>query len=111
MGFWSLMKANFRSIRVQRKIEEAMAAEDMAMVTELISQSVATILRAGLTRQQLQILEAFKDTHREELNELFTRAFQRGWMRNGVPNLSNAMDEVLRAAQDIIKEARRLRRE
>ena len=36
-------------------------------------------------------------------DEALSNAFQRGWTRDGTPNLSNAMDEVLREAQEFTR--------
>ncbi len=106
MGRLGLIKANFGSIRVQRKIEAAMAAEDFDTVTDLMSQSIITILKAGLTPRQKRNLDTLKENQREEMQELMTNAYRRGWMRDGVPNLSNAMDEVLLAVAERIREGR-----
>lgn len=106
MGSWGLIKANFGSVRAQLKIEAAMDAGDSDAVTDLIDQSIVTILRAGLTPRQRRNLDQLKENHRPEIQELLTDAFQRGWVRDGVPNLSNAMNEVLLAASERIREAR-----
>ena len=106
MGFWGLTKANLDSIRVQREIEEAIEAGDGETVSDLISQSTVRILKAGLTSRQRQNLDQLKQDHTQEMETLLTDAFQRGWMRDGVPNLSNGMDEVLLAVQERIKKAR-----
>lgn len=106
MGKWGLIKANFGSILVQRKLEAALDAGDDETVSDLISQSIVTILKAGLTSRQRRNLDQLKTTQRAEIHKLFTDAFQRGWLREGVPNLSNAMDEVLVAAQERIREGR-----
>ncbi len=79
---------------------------DNEKLKTLIAESISEILRAGLTKNQLSTLEIIKNEHRELLNQLLSQAFQRGWTRSGSPNLSNAMDEVLRAAQEAIKEYR-----
>lgn len=106
MGKWALIKANFGSIFVQRKLQAAPDAGDTDTVTDLISKSIVTILRAGLTPRQRRNLDQLKENHRAEIQELLSDAFQRGWVRDGVPNLSNAMDEVLLAAADRIREGR-----
>ncbi|MDH3839085.1 MAG: hypothetical protein OET57_20255, partial [Desulfobacteraceae bacterium] len=67
-------------------------------------ESISDILKAGLTKKQLSILQSIKEEHGKLLNKLLSDAFQRGWKRNDEPNLSNAMDEVLRAAQEAVRE-------
>ncbi|UCE53444.1 MAG: hypothetical protein JSV31_30085 [Desulfobacterales bacterium] len=104
MGFFRLLKANLGSIKKQREIESAMLLDDNKKATELISESISEILKAGLTKNQLSILESIKEEHGELLNKLLSDAFQLGWKRSGEPNLSNAMDEVLRAAQEAVRE-------
>jgi len=47
--------------------------------TKLIG--VSEILKAGLTKNQLAILEIIKEEHGELLNKLLSEAFQRGWTR------------------------------
>lgn len=106
MGLFSLFKANITAIKKQRHIEAAMKSGDNEKLKTLIAESISEILRAGLTKNQLSILETIKTEHGELLNQLLSQAFQRGWTRSGVPNLSNAMDEVLKAAQEAIKEYR-----
>ena len=106
MGKWGLLKANLSSILVQRKIEAALATGDDERVSYLISQSIVTILKAGLTPRQKRNLDLLKENHREEMEELIMEAFQRGWSRDETPNLSNAMDEVLLAVTERIREGR-----
>ena len=106
MGLFSIIKANLISTKKQRQIEAAMQSGDNEKVKNLIAESISEILRAGLTKNQLTTLETIKNEHGELLNQLLSQAFQRGWTRSGAPNLSNAMDEVLRAAQEAIKEYR-----
>jgi len=106
MGKWGLIKANLGSIFVQRKLQAAIDAGDTDTATELISRSIVTILKAGLTPRQRRNLDQLKKNQRPEIQELLSDAFQRGWVRDGVPNLSNAMDEVLLAAADRIREGR-----
>ena len=106
MGLLSLIKANFTSTKKQREIEAAMKSGDNAKIKILIAESISEILRAGLTKNQLSLLDTIRSQHGELLNPLLSQAFQRGWARSGAPNLSNAMDEVLKAAQEIIKEYR-----
>jgi hypothetical protein len=106
MGFFSLIKANITSIKKQRHIETAMESGDNEKLKTLIAESISEILHAGLTKNQLSTLETIKNEHGELLNQLLSQAFQSGWTRSGAPNLSNAMDEVLKAAQEAIKEYR-----
>jgi hypothetical protein len=40
------------------------------------------------------------------MQDIMESAFQRGWMRDGKPNLSNAMDEVLIEVAKRIRQAR-----
>jgi DNA-binding TFAR19-related protein (PDSD5 family) len=108
MGFFGILKANFGSIKKQREIEEAIQSEDNEKVKILIAESISSILRSGLTKKQLNELELIKNDYGESLSQLLSQAFQNGWMRSGTPNLSNALDEVLRRAQEIIKEYRPL---
>ena len=104
MGILSLIKANFSSIIKQRQLEAALQSGDNEKVKDLIAGNINTILTAGLTKNQLTILKEIKNEQKELLNQLLSQAFQRGWTRSGKPNLSNAMDEVLLAAQEAIKE-------
>lgn len=106
MGRWGIIKANFGSIFVQPKLQAAIDAGDTDTATNLISKSIVTILRAGLTPRQRRNLDQLKENHRPEIQKLLSDAFQRGWVRDGVPNLSNAMDEVLLAASERIREGR-----
>lgn len=106
MGLFSIIKANLTSIKKQQQIEAAMKSGDNEKLKTLIAENISGILRAGLTKNQLLTLETIKNDHGELLNQLLSQAFQRGWTRSGAPNLSNAMDEVLRAAQEAIKEYR-----
>jgi len=99
-----LLKVNFSSISTQRKLEAAIANEDHETIKELISQSIHKILKAGLTKHQLKLLEVIDNEYKGDLNKLLSTAFQRGWVRDGSLNLSNAMDETLLEAQVIIKE-------
>jgi hypothetical protein len=94
MGWWGLFKANFGSILTQRKLEEALAEGDNDSAQELITQSIVKILKAGLTPNERRNLDELKQLHRQEMQDIMESAFQRGWMRDGKPNLSNAMDEV-----------------
>lgn len=104
MGFFRILKANLGSIKKQGEIENAMSLGDSEKTTKLIGASISEILKAGLTKKQLAVLEIIKEEHSELLNKLLSEAFQRGWTRSGDPNLSNAMDEVLKAAQEAVKE-------
>lgn len=104
MGFFRILKANLSSIKKQRGIESAMSLGDSEKTTTLIGESISEILKAGLTKKQLAVLEIIRGEHSELLKSLLSEAFQRGWSRRGEPNLSNAMDEVLRAAQEAVKE-------
>ena len=106
MGLLRLFKTNFTSIKKQRQLEAAMQSGDDEKVTNLIAESISTILRAGLTKNQLTTLETIKNEQGELLNQTLSKAFQGGWTRSGVPNLSNAMDEALMAAQKAIKKHR-----
>lgn len=106
MGAFGLIKANFGSILTQRKLEAALAKGDNETAKELISQSIVTILNAGLTQHQRQNLDELKQLHRQEMQDIMESAFQRGWMRDGRPNLSNEMDEVLIEVIERIKQAR-----
>jgi len=104
MGFFRILKANLSSIKKQREIESAMSLGHSEKATKLIGKSMNEILKAGLTKKELAILEIIKEEHRETLNKLLSEAFQRGWTGGGEPNLSNAMDEVLRSAQEAVRE-------
>jgi hypothetical protein len=106
MGLFNIFKANLGAIRKQKEIEAAMLLGDNEKTIKLIGESISGIVKAGLTEKQLTILERIREDHGELLNELLSQAFQRGWMRSGRPNLSNAMDEVLRAAHGAIKDYR-----
>jgi hypothetical protein len=104
MGFFKLLKTNLGTIKRQREIERAMSLSDKIKAKRLIGESINEILTAGLTTKQLS---TFKKINRENgnlLNKLLSEAFQRGWERSSKPNLSNALDEVLRVAQEAVKE-------
>lgn len=100
MGLFGIIKANLTSIKKQRQTEAAMQFGNDEKAQKLITESISGILCPGLTMNQLNTLETIKNEHGELLNQLLSQAFQRGWVRSGVPNLSNAMDEVLRVAQE-----------
>ena len=68
-----------------------------------IGDSVGEILSAGLTQMEMDTFEALREEHGDLLRKLISEAFGRGWIRSGEPNLSNAMEEVLVAAQYAIK--------
>ena len=104
MGLFRILKENLGSIKKQREIESSMLLGDNGKTTRLIGESISEILRAGLTKKQLATLEIIQKEHGETLNKLLSDAFQLGWARSGDPNLSNAIDEVLKAAQYAIKE-------
>src|SRR5438094_5752718 len=106
MGNWGLLKANLGSILIQRKLETALAKGDNETAKELISQSIIKILKAGLTQHQRQNLDELKQLHRQEMHDIIESAFQRGWVRDSKPNLSNAMDEVLIEVAERIRQAR-----
>lgn len=73
---------------------------------QLITQSIVEILKAGLTPNERRNLDELKQLHKQEIQDIMESAFQRGWMRDGKPNLSNAMDEVLLEVAERIKQAR-----
>ena len=104
MGFFRILKVNLGSIKKQREIESSMSLGHSEKTSKLIGESISEILKAGLTKKELTILEIIKEEHGETLNKLLSEAFQRGWTRGGEPNLSNAMDEVLRSAQEVVRE-------
>lgn len=103
MKLWDIFKANFGSIKAQRELEAAMAVNDQGKIRSLIGENIASILKAALTKRDLKILEIINTIEKEKLNQLLTAAFARGWTRSGKPNLSNAMDEVVREARNAIK--------
>ena len=102
MGILNLLKANLKSIPLQKELETAIDNEDDKTIKIIITECISTILKAGLTKEQIKLLEMIDRDHKKDLNKLLSSAFQRGWVRNGSPNLSNAMDEVLLEAQIII---------
>lgn len=106
MGGWSILRANLGSIRTQRELEAALEAGDSTTVERLISESIVKILKAGLSHHERRNLDQLKETHRNEIEALITDAFDRGWLRDGRPNLSNAMDEVLITVARRIKQGR-----
>ncbi|MGR3318565.1 MAG: hypothetical protein ACUZ8O_08800 [Candidatus Anammoxibacter sp.] len=103
MGLFGLFKTNLRSIKKQKEIGSAMQAEDNERINILITESINEVLHADLTKKQLSILETIKNDNNESLNQVLTQAFHRGWVKNGKPDLSSAMDEVLRSALEAIK--------
>jgi hypothetical protein len=106
MGQWGLLKANLGSIFTQRKLEVALA-EGHRYTAELIkTQSIEKILKAGLTRNERRNLDELERLHPHEMEDMMESAFQRGWVRDGKPNLSNAMDQVLLEVAERIKQAR-----
>ena len=106
MGFSNIFKANFASIGKQRQIEVAIQTRDNEKAEKLISESITSILWAGLTTNQIATFDAIHTEQEELLNRLLFRAFHSGWISNGVPNISSAIDEVLNAAHKVIKEHR-----
>ncbi len=103
MGFLGISGATIVSFEKQRQIEAAILLEDHDRMKRLIGDSVGEILTAGLTQTEMAALEALREEHGELLRQLISEAFGRGWVRSGEPNLSNAMEEVLVAAQHAIK--------
>ena len=103
MSLFGLLKAKLLSKKKQKQIESAMQAEDSERAKVLISETINEMLRAALTKNQLSILKAIKSGHNESLTQELLQAFHRGWINSGNPNLSNAMDEVLKSAQEAIK--------
>ncbi len=103
MGVLGLSRATIVSFEKQRQIEAAMLLEDHERMKRLIGDSVGEILAAGLTQTERAVLKALREEHGELLRQLISEAFGRGWVRSGEPNLSNAMEEVLVAAQHAIK--------
>lgn len=108
MGLFGIIKQNLTSIKKQQQIKAAMQSGDNEKAQKHIADSISEILRSGLTKSQLTTLETIKDEHGELLNQLLSQAFKRGWTRSGEPNLSNAIDEVLKTAQEAIKEHRKI---
>jgi len=106
MGQWGILKVNLGSIFTQSKLEAALA-EGHRHTAELIKlQSIEKILKAGLTRNEQRNLNELMGLHLQEMEDLMETAFYRGWMRDGKPNLSNAMDQVLIEVRERIKQAR-----
>lgn len=103
MGLFDLFKVNIGSIKIQRQIKEAISAGDKATAKRLIRESIEKILSAGLPPRRLNLLEDILEK-KEDLTVRLFQAFDRGWIRSGVQNLSNAMDEVLQEARNIIQE-------
>jgi hypothetical protein len=106
MGQWGILKANLGSIFTQRKLETALAEGDDDTVRRLITESIVKILKVGLTPNERRNLDELKQLHRQEMRDIMESAFQRGWMRDGKPNLSNAMDEVLIEVAERIRQGR-----
>jgi hypothetical protein len=106
MGSLDLIKANLGSVQRQRQIEAAVESGDTAAGSQLIHESILGILKAGLTPRQLRNYDELKQNNNDEITDLVTDAFDRGWWRNGSPNLSNALDEVLLTTQNRIREGR-----
>lgn len=106
MGQWGILKANLGSILTQRKLETALANGNRKTAEELTSQSIVKILNVGLTPNERRNLDELKQLHRQEMEDIMGSAFQRGWLRDGRPNLSNAMDEVLIEVAERIRQAR-----
>jgi hypothetical protein len=104
MGILAIIKANIGSISQQKEIEKALLLGNHESAKVLIAESISKILKAGLTKNQLSILEQIKADHKDLVSLLLVKAFDEGWSRDGKPNLSNAMDSALRAAQEIVKE-------
>ena len=103
MGALGVSGFDAGSVAKQRQIEIAMLLEDHESMKRLIGDSVGEILSAGLTQMELATLETLREEHGELLRQLISQAFGRGWARSGEPSLSNAMHEVLLAAQHAIK--------
>jgi hypothetical protein len=107
MGQWGLLKANLGSIFTQRKLESALAEGHRHTAYLIITESIAKIVKAGLTPNEQRNLNELKRLHPQEMEDLMESAFHRGWMRDGKPNLSNAMDQVLIEVTERIKQARK----
>jgi len=106
MGQWGIWTANLGSIFTQAKLQAALA-EGRFHAAELIKlQSIEKILKAGLTPNEQRNLNELRGRHPQEMDDIMDNAFQRGWMRDGKPSLSNAMDQVLIEVVDRIKQAR-----
>ncbi len=103
MGFLGISGATIVSFEKQRQIDAAILLADYDRMKRLIGDSVGEILTAGLTQTEMAALEALREEQGELLRQLISEAFGRGWVRSGEPNLSNAMEEVLVAAQHAIK--------
>jgi hypothetical protein len=86
--------------------EAALAAEDYDTAEQITVQSIDEILKAGLTPNEQRNLDELKQLHPQEIQDIMQSAFQRGYFRNGKPNLSNAMDEVLIELAERVKQAR-----
>ncbi len=90
-------------VEQQRAIELAMLQEDHASMKRLIGASVGEVLTAGLTAGELATFEAIRQEHEALVRGLISEAFGRGWVKGGEPRLSNAMHEVLMAAQHAVR--------
>ena len=103
MGALGLSRATIVSIEKQRRIEAAIVLEDHDRMKRLIADSVGEILTAGLTQMEMATLDRLREEHGELMRQLISEAFGRGWVRSGEPSLSNAMEEVLVAAQHAVR--------
>lgn len=90
-------------VEQQRAIELAMLQEDHASMKRLIGASVGEVLTAGLTAGELATFETIRQEHEALVRGLISEAFGRGWVKGGEPRLSNAMHEVLMAAQHAVR--------
>ena|SRR2546422_5972136 len=106
MGALGLFKANLSAVFTQRKLEVALAEGHRYTAQLIITKSTVKILKAGLTPNERRNLDELKQLHRQEIQDIMESAFQRGWMRDGRPSLSNAMDQVLIEVAERIKQAR-----
>ena len=94
--------------KLQHQIDAAIRSEDYETVSRLVNGSIRHTLNTRLTKRQLSVLEAMKDEHGELLDKLLSQAFRKGWAREGKSNLSNAMNDVLQAAQTMVQAYRLL---
>ena len=92
----------------QRQINIAMQSEDYEAASKLVNENIKHLLNTRLNKNQLSILAALKDEHGEMLNSLLSDAFRKGWARESESKLSNAMNDVLQAAQTMVQAYRLL---
>jgi hypothetical protein len=87
----------------QFEIESAIAKNDQEAILTLLSDNIIDHLRSELDPILQLRMELLPHDQKKDLKHLMFKAFVHGWMHNGAPNLSNALEEVLITVQDFLR--------